>query len=71
MDVAGGVGTTATTVVCFGQAFLVLVCRGAYIIDLLAAVIMGYFFWILGMWLSYWTDVKILGLSFQERFPHF
>ena len=53
-----------TLFVIVGQSFLTLVLRGSYVIDLIAAVIFGYFFWLLGMWLSYWVDVKILGIPF-------
>ena len=46
------------------QAALVLILRGAYIIDLFAAVLFGHFFWILAMRLSYWIDVVVLGIPF-------
>ena len=57
--------------VCIFQTVMVLSLRGAYIIDIFGAVCFGHFFWIAGMWLSYYIDVKILGLPFQERFPEF
>lgn len=50
--------------VCGFQAFLVLVTRGAYTIDLIAAVVFGHFFWLVGGRLSYYIDVKLLGLPF-------
>ena len=53
------------------QTCMVLFTRGAYIIDLFAAVIFGHFFFVVSEQLSYYIDVKIFGLCFQERFPHF
>ena len=43
---------------------MVVVLRGAYIIDVFAALVFGHFFWILGEWMSYYIDVKVLGLTF-------
>ena len=60
-----------TFVVLVTQSFLILCCRGAYSIDLFAALIFGHFFWVLGNQLSYWIDVRVFGLTFQERFPEF
>lgn len=48
-----------------------LCTRGAYIIDLFAAFIFGHFFFVVGEQLAYYIDVKIFGLTFQERFPNF
>ena len=53
------------------QASMALFTRGAYIIDLFAAFIFGHFFFVVAEQLSYYIDVKIFGLTFQERFPHF
>lgn len=53
------------------QTTMSLCTRGAYIIDLFAAFIFGHFFFILGERLAYYIDVKLFGLTFQERFPHF
>jgi len=63
---AMGLNKTAffTTALAVFQAVIVLILRGAYIIDLIAAVVFGYFFWILAMRLSYWIDVVLLGLPF-------
>jgi len=53
------------------QATMALCTRGAYIIDLFAAFIFGHFFFVVGEQLSYYVDVKIFNLTFQERFPNF
>lgn len=53
------------------QSFVAIVLRGAYSIDIFAAFIFGFFFWHLGNYLSYYIDVCVFGLSFQERFPQF
>jgi len=50
---------------------MAIITRGAYIIDVFAAVIFGHAFYILAEYLSYYVDVKIFGLTFQERFPDF
>ena len=50
---------------------MALCTRGAYIIDLFAAFIFGHYLFVVGEQLSYYVDVKIFGLTFQERFPHF
>ena len=46
------------------QTCMVLFTRGAYIIDLFAAVIFGHFFFVVAEQLSYYIDVKIFGLCF-------
>ena len=55
----------------FYQFTMALCTRGAYIIDLFAAWIFGHFFFVVAEQLSYYIDVKIFGLTFQERFPNF
>lgn len=50
---------------------MALCTRGAYIIDLFAAWIFGHFFFVVGEQLSYYVDVLVFGLTFQERFPNF
>ena len=50
------------------QSVMALACHGAYSIDIMAALMFGYFFMILGEKLSYYIDVKVFGLTFQERF---
>jgi len=46
------------------QTFLMLVLRGAYSIDLFAAYVFGYFFWLMGQQFSYLIDVDVFGLTF-------
>ena len=53
------------------QSFLVIITRGAYIIDVFAAIIFGHAFFIIAEYLAYYIDVSIFGLTFQERFPNF
>lgn len=57
--------------VCVLQALVSIVTRGAYSIDIFGAVIFGFFFWHVGEYLSYYIDVRVFGLTFQERFPTF
>jgi len=53
------------------QTVLGLATRGSYSIDIAAAYLFGYFFWLVGGRLSYYMDVLVLGNCFQERFPYF
>ena len=53
-----------TLLVLAAQTFMVLSLRGAYIIDIFGALVFGHFFWLFGMWFSYYVDVKMLGLPF-------
>lgn len=53
------------------QTVLALATRGSYSIDIAAAWIFGFFFWLVGARLSYYIDVLVLGNSLQERFPDF
>ena len=46
------------------QSIIILVLRGAYMIDVFAAFVFGHFFWIAGQSLSYYIDVKVFGLLF-------
>ena len=46
------------------QTIMVLTLRGAYLIDAFGGVAFGHFFWIAGMWMSYYVDVKLLDLGF-------
>lgn len=46
------------------QSILILVLRGAYMIDVFAAFVFGHFFWIAGQSLSYYIDVKVFGMLF-------
>jgi hypothetical protein len=46
------------------QSILILVLRGAYMIDVFAAFVFGHFFWIAGQWVSYYIDVKVFGMLF-------
>ena len=57
--------------VAFYQSVMALACHGAYSIDIMGALIFGYFFMILGERLSYYIDVKVFGITFQERFPYY
>ena len=43
---------------------MAIITRGAYIIDIFAAIIFGHAFFILAEYLSYYVDVKIFGLTF-------
>jgi hypothetical protein len=52
-----------TVAVLVFQTFMVLSLRGAYLIDAFGALAFGHFFWIAGMWMSYYIDVKLLNLS--------
>ena len=62
---------TAAFFVFLWQAAMALTTRGAYIIDLFAAFIFGHYFFVVGEQLSYYIDVSVFGLTFQERFPDF
>lgn len=53
------------------ESALGIFTRGAYSIDIFGAFIFGFFFWYVGFYLSYYIDVLVFGLTFQERFPHF
>jgi hypothetical protein len=46
-----------------------LVLRGAYSMDVFGACIYSAFSWIASWYLSYYVDVGLFGLNFQERFP--
>jgi hypothetical protein len=46
------------------QSILILVLRGAYMIDVFAAFVFGHFFWLAGQSLSYYVDVKLFGMLF-------
>ena len=56
---------------CVWQSIMALLTRGAYCIDLFAAFIFGHFFFVVSEQLAYYIDVKVFGLTFQERFPNF
>ena len=43
------------------QSILALATRGSYSIDIAAAWIFGFFFWLIGARLSYYIDVLVLG----------
>jgi len=62
---------TIAFVIFLYQAAVALTTRGAYIIDLFAAFIFGHYFFVVAEQLSYYIDVGIFGLTFQERFPNF
>ena len=51
--------------------FLLMVLRGCFMIDIFGAVIFGQFAWHFANRVSYFIDVKVFGLHFQERFPYF
>lgn len=38
--------------------------RGAYMIDVFAGLVFGYFWWIIAQNLSYYVDVNIFGMFF-------
>ena len=46
------------------QSILILVLRGAYMIDVFAGFVFGHFCWLAGQSLSYYIDVKIFGMLF-------
>ena len=46
------------------QSILILVFRGAYMIDVFAGLVFGHFFWLAGQSLSYYIDVKVFGMLF-------
>ena len=51
------------------SAGLMLALRGAYSMDIFGACIYSAFSWLASLYLSYYVDVGIFGLCFQERFP--
>lgn len=53
-----------TLLAIFYQSILILAMRGAYMIDVFAGLVFGYFWWIIAQNLSYYVDVKIFGMFF-------
>jgi hypothetical protein len=56
-------------IACVYDSLLLLSLRGAYSMDVFGALIFSSFAWHASWYLSYFVDVKMLGLTFQERFP--
>jgi hypothetical protein len=50
------------------SSLIALTLRGAYSLDVFGAIIFASFSWISSWYLSYYIDVKVFGLIFQERF---
>ena len=48
----------------FYQSLVILVLRGAYMIDVFAGFVFGHFCWLVGQSISYYIDVKIFGMFF-------
>lgn len=50
---------------------MLFLVRTHFIIDLVTGIIMAYYFYRVAEWLSYFSDVLILGIPGKHRFRHF
>ena len=54
-----------------GNFYMSLCLKGHYFIDNFGGVIMGYYLWLItSNWLCYYVDVRLFGMTINERFEH-